>query len=439
MLQSWLNGHDLDLNMTINITSERLLRRLLPAIGISLIAAAPSCVDDGSEVIPGGSCGPDLTQVVCAPMPGAEGTSSGSADGATVGDSSGSADTGMTSSSSGFESATDTGDFATTGELASTGDSSGLEPRATGGDGDAPACEGVEVPSSDLCAYQISEVFEMDGQCCRRYEGPAECCDGRPFFVHDELRLATTITREDWLASCSPAIEGLEPDERAAVAQAWEADARMEHASIASFARFALQLMALGAPASLVSEAQQAMADEIEHARVCFGLASAYAGRSLGPGPLAIDGALAGPQTLATIAAATVREGCIGETLAAYQAEIAAGRAEEPMVRAALSTIAEDEARHAALAWRTVAWALERGGAEVRQAVVEALERHGTTVIEDPRGAPIDPAIWRAHGRLAPRELAEVMARGLREVVWPCARALLGAELGCGDEPRPSV
>ena len=96
---------------------------------------------------------------------------------------------------------------------------------------------------------------------------------------------------------------------------------------------------------------------------------------------------------MATIAAATVREGGIGETLAAYHAEIAASRAEDPVIRAALSTIADDEARHAALAWRSVAWVLERGGSEVRDAVIEALERHGTTVAENPREAPIAPAV----------------------------------------------
>jgi hypothetical protein len=49
----------------------------------------------------------------------------------------------------------------------------------------------------------------------------------------------------------------------------------MEHASVAAFARFTLDLLALGAPADLVQSAQQALGDEIAHAELCFGLAGA--------------------------------------------------------------------------------------------------------------------------------------------------------------------
>src|SRR6185503_716009 len=97
------------------------------------------------------------------------------------------------------------------------------------------------------------------------------------------------------------------------------ADAQLEHASIASFARFVLVLLAVGAPADLVAGAQQALADEVEHARACFSLASRFAETPLGPAPLRIDGALEAP-TLARAAADAVVEGCIGETLAAAQA-----------------------------------------------------------------------------------------------------------------------
>jgi hypothetical protein len=48
-----------------------------------------------------------------------------------------------------------------------------------------------------------------------------------------------------------------------------------------------LHLAALGAPASLVELAHLAALDEIRHARRCFALASAYAGRVWTPGPIA--------------------------------------------------------------------------------------------------------------------------------------------------------
>jgi hypothetical protein len=85
----------------------------------------------------------------------------------------------------------------------------------------------------------------------------------------------------------------LDPDTRAALACEWLDDARLEHASVASFARFVLELLALGAPAELVHFAQRALGDEIDHARRCFSLASRYAQEPLGPAALQVDGALA--------------------------------------------------------------------------------------------------------------------------------------------------
>jgi len=59
---------------------------------------------------------------------------------------------------------------------------------------------------------------------------------------------------------------------------------QLEHASIAAFARFSLQLLSLGAPAGLIDDCTRALGDETAHARLCFQLASAYAGRAIGSG-----------------------------------------------------------------------------------------------------------------------------------------------------------
>lgn len=97
-------------------------------------------------------------------------------------------------------------------------------------------------------------------------------------------------------------------------------------------------------------------------------------------------------------------------------------RAEDPAVRAALARIAEDESRHAALAWRTVAWALQRGGAPVRAAVEEAF----TAPLAFPaEGAEVDASVLAAHGRLDAPTLRAATARALDGIVRPCAAALL--------------
>lgn len=47
----------------------------------------------------------------------------------------------------------------------------------------------------------------------------------------------------------------------------WSLAAQQEHASIASFSKFSLELMAVGAPAALLVRAHEAALDEINHAR----------------------------------------------------------------------------------------------------------------------------------------------------------------------------
>lgn len=152
-------------------------------------------------------------------------------------------------------------------------------------------------------------------------------------------------------------------------------------------------------------------------------LASRYAGAPLGPGALEIPGPALERRDLASIAAAAVREGCTGETVSALVAEAAAEQAEDPEARRVLRRIAAEETRHAELSFRFVAWALERGGADVRAAVAAAFA--------EPPSVPVQAwpseveAVLRAHGRLSPRERRTIADSAFTEVIGPCARALL--------------
>src|SRR5690606_30590986 len=96
-----------------------------------------------------------------------------------------------------------------------------------------------------------------------------------------------------------------------------------------------VQLLHLGAPASLVAETQKAMADETRHARDCFALAQRYLGYAVGPGALPMHQALQ-ETTLEEIVRLTVREGCIGATCAALEAAEAYEATVDPYVRAVL-------------------------------------------------------------------------------------------------------
>jgi hypothetical protein len=195
---------------------------------------------------------------------------------------------------------------------------------------------------------------------------------GRPFLVQQAARLAPVAPRRDWQQSTTPRVDHLTPTERIALAEHWTRMGQMEHASIAAFARFSLQLLSLGAPPELVEACTQALADETAHTKLCFGIASAYAGRAIGPGPLDVSNSL-NVTSLSDIVDLVIAEGCFGETSAALEALEAADTASDPVIAAAYSQIAADEQRHAELAFRFVAWALEREPAAVRERIDAAL------------------------------------------------------------------
>lgn len=262
-------------------------------------------------------------------------------------------------------------------------------------------------PTATLCCY---DVFV------------SQVCEGRPFTIDGSARVAEVVGRFDWTREVEPDTSALDATTRATLAAAWTRSALFEHASIASFARFTLELLAVGAPSDLIAAAQRAALDEVRHAEVAFGLASAYAGERRGPGALPMEGGFKGA-TLASLAASTVLEGCVNETIAALLAAKARDEASDPAVRGALACIAADEARHAELAWRTVAWAVGCGGADVRRAVVEALAD------VDLGGAAAElegsPSLLRAHGLLASGDERVERIRILDEVVRPTLLGLL--------------
>jgi hypothetical protein len=233
---------------------------------------------------------------------------------------------------------------------------------------DGGGCEPADV-------YITCGPMPANGMCCYTYTSSGEVCDGRPFVVNGTARTAEIVARRDWAAS----LPGRGED--------WARRGLDEHASIAAFAKFVLELLSVGAPADLVADAVVAMRDEVDHARLCFGLA----GDAIGPGPLrTADLEVAGD--LEAIAAATLVEGAIGETLAAVRAATEATTEEDPAVRRALRRIADDETRHAALAWRFVAWALQQDP-QLRPVLARVLDGAAATIDPDVARGLVRP-VW---------------------------------------------
>jgi hypothetical protein len=208
------------------------------------------------------------------------------------------------------------------------------------------------------------------------------------------------------------------------LADGWTDSALAEHASIASFSKFSLHLMAVGAPPELLAAAHQAALDEVRHAQQSFEIASIYAGEPLAPGPLDLSGDVLGPLDLPSIVAATVVEGCINETIAALQAQHAAEGAKPEYLRKTLVGIANDEQKHATLAWRFVAWALECGGPPTAESV-----RLAFAATLDARRRPVpasdpDGAILGEHGRLDDAARHRIRQEAIDQVIRPTVRSL---------------
>jgi len=282
---------------------------------------------------------------------------------------------------------------------------------------------GDECGSDEDCGggLHVACILSASGRTCEQ----RPVC-GRPFLIEEEARKAAPISSPAWLTpSAKIRLADLQLPTDATVrdqlAAHWTEIGLLEHASVAAFARFTLQLLSLGAPVELVEQSQRAALDEVRHAELTFALASRYAGRSMGPGPLPLTGAL-DASSVEAILRTTVREGCIGETRAALEASRAAETCEDPAVRSVLETIAADEARHAELAWRVVRFIVS---AHPEMASVLA-EEFGSLARQERTLTEVDgPVTDNRFGVLDARALRRCHREAHRDVIAPCARALL--------------
>jgi rubrerythrin len=145
--------------------------------------------------------------------------------------------------------------------------------------------------------------------------------------------------------------------------------AHMEAASVFAFESLARELAELGAPPALVDAARRSADDERRHARMMGRLAE-RAGAAVPP--VEVEAPCA--RTAFAIARENAVEGCVHETWAAMEALAQSSRAARPGVAATMGAIADDEMRHASLAWQVAAWLEPRLSEAERAAVREARE-----------------------------------------------------------------
>ena len=130
------------------------------------------------------------------------------------------------------------------------------------------------------------------------------------------------------------------------------------------------------------------------------------------------------PASLDRLALDTLLEGGIGETIAALMASRAARSANEALA-SVLERIASDELEHAALAWQTLAWAVEVGGDSVRAVLEQAASRARPRSFELP--APdLNADELAIHGRLDARAKVRAIHDAWCELIDPVLAELLG-------------
>lgn len=227
-----------------------------------------------------------------------------------------------------------------------------------------------------------------------------------------------------------PCVDGLSVAEREIIAERWIRDGLFEHASIASFSRLALALLATSADADLVRAAHEAALDEVRHAKLSLSLAAAYRGEPVAPRALPLPEALPLGADLVELAVASVVEGAVGETLAAVLAAEQAAVAEDPAVCRVLLGIADDESRHAELAFRVIAFAIAAGGQPVRDAVSRAFAEASTRLPAPAEDVALPANVARAHGFVASNVTRAAFVRAMDDIVLPLGGALCRVAVG---------
>lgn len=192
--------------------------------------------------------------------------------------------------------------------------------------------------------------------------------------------------------------------------------AELEAASITAFRHLELDLLRWNAPSALVEQARAARRDEVVHARMMRDLARAH-----GSKPTRAHGVPRGERELVDIAIENAVEGCVNETYSALVATWASTHAVDPAVAATMATIAEDETRHASLAWSIHEWATTLLSSEERARVDAALADAAEALVRDLGLRAVSQPVIRAGVEPTAVE-AQKLARSVASDLWPHAR-----------------
>lgn len=188
---------------------------------------------------------------------------------------------------------------------------------------------------------------------------------------------------------------------------AWLADAaRLEAAAVIAFRELHDELSQIDAPMALRAACILAISDERRHADTMRQLARA-AGREpaspiIKPSP---------PRSIFALARDNAVEGCVRESFGALEATWQSQTASHPAIRSAMAQIAQDEARHAELAFALNTWLQDRLTPAEREQI-SAAQRDACQQIWRELGARLSttPALGLPDGALGQALFHEMMS-----------------------------
>jgi len=264
----------------------------------------------------------------------------------------------------------------------------------------------------------------MEGDTCcytavyREKVGGAECAIGRPF-IQENQPVVASLNRSNgsWKRNDIGVVGGTKK-QRQFAGQFYLDVARYEHASVASFNRFALELIKFGAPAHLVQQAQMAAMDEIRHAQSAFAIANQLLSENLQPGEMAIQCQLA--SSLEKFTSAVLEEAAIQETLAVLLAAEQLRIVQDPMIKSYLQEVVVEESRHSELAFATLRWCIEKGGESIKTLIRNRLN---SEIVLETNNYP-EQAI-AALGLPSQSDLKDIVQVGIERVIRPSLLSLL--------------
>ena len=222
--------------------------------------------------------------------------------------------------------------------------------------------------------------------------------------------------------------------ERARLAETWKRRSAAEYLAVSTFSILAIDLVAAGAPADVLSHCVRAQLDEIRHAELAIRMVEIYGGSRIEP--VAGMSRLPDSQEMSKLQQAvanTLLVSCVSETYATTVLTATRDLTTDPVAHAVLTSIYSDEVMHARLGWSYLRFGIEKGGKKVIEAasaMVPRAVKGVATVVERERPVGEVTEAVRRHGLMTPGEERKVFSQTVREVLVPGFQAL---GIDCGN------